>query len=146
MSERGRDGRDGVDGRRGARGARGADGPVGERGAGAYDLACRQGFIGTESAWIESLRGERGAQGERGAEGLEGKAGELGPRGPKGDKGELGDMPRHEWEGTRLRFEQGPDGEEWGDWTDLRGPPGIGGGVGAINLAALINSWDPVGF
>lgn len=50
-------------------------------------------------------------------------------RGAKGDKGEdgaVGPMPRHEWKGTKLRFEQ-PDG--WGQWVDLKGAPGKAGRV-----------------
>lgn len=37
-----------------------------------------------------------------------------------------GRIPDHEWEGTRIRFEN-TDGS-WGEWIDLRGPPGEGGG------------------
>jgi len=40
----------------------------------------------------------------------------LGPIGPKGD------TPAHEWSGTQLRFEN-PDGT-WGEYEELRGPPG----------------------
>lgn len=36
----------------------------------------------------------------------------------------MGPMPRHEWDETRLRFEQGPDSGSWGKWVDLRGPGG----------------------
>ena len=145
-----RDGRDGIEGLRGARGARGADGAQGLPGASAYEIACLRGFDGTEADWHESLRGDRGAQGDPG---IEGKQGEIGPRGPTGPEGPLGDMPRHEWDEPRrrVRFEQGPTGEAWGEWSaDLQGPPGpaTGGGIGggAVNLGALINSYDPIGF
>lgn len=68
---------------------------------------------------------------QRAAEGAagDGPAAKRGPRGPKGDTGEQGErgpMPRHEWNGTRLRFER--PGGSWGDWVDLRGPQGPGGG------------------
>jgi len=46
-------------------------------------------------------------------------AGEVGPQGPKGD---TGGMPRHEWDGPRLRFEQEPG--VWGEFVDLEGPRG----------------------
>lgn len=68
------------------------------------------------------------------------KDGTRGPRGPKGDKGDPGEegppgpMPKHEWEGSRLRFQKASGG--WGEWTDLRGPHGYAGG-GAITFDAL---------
>jgi hypothetical protein len=37
-------------------------------------------------------------------------------------RGDIGPAPAHEWDGTRLRF-QNPDGS-WGEWVDLRGKPG----------------------
>jgi hypothetical protein len=64
-----------------------------------------------------------------------GDKGEPGPQGPKGDKGDKGDKPRHQWNGTLLRFEQA-DGS-WGKFVDLqgpkgaRGPRGTGGGSAA---------------
>lgn len=42
--------------------------------------------------------------------------------GEKGDKGDTGPMPKHDWSGTALRFEN-PDGT-WGDRVDLKGEPG----------------------
>lgn len=47
-------------------------------------------------------------------------------------RGDIGPAPAHEWDGTRLRF-QNPDGT-WGEWVDLRGNPGKPGknGVNAI--------------
>lgn len=66
--------------------------------------------------------GRNGERGERGFQGLVGKDGDRGVRGP------IGPIPRHEWRGTELRFEE-PDGS-WGKWTDLRGPRGYAGGGG----------------
>lgn len=65
---------------------------------------------------------------------VEGIAAEVqarqGDKGDKGDAGAVGRPPRHEWRGTKLRFEN-PDGT-WGEWVDLQGFPGIGSrGVGA---------------
>lgn len=42
--------------------------------------------------------------------------------GQQGDKGDTGPMPKHDWSGTALRF-QNPDGT-WGDRVDLKGDPG----------------------
>lgn len=60
----------------------------GKRGMSAYEVAVSQGFSGTESEWLASLKGgqgERGLQGVRGPIGLTGETGEPGIRGIKGD-------------------------------------------------------------
>ena len=41
-------------------------GQVGPEGKSAYELAVRYGFLGTEEAWLESLKGEKGDPGEPG--------------------------------------------------------------------------------
>lgn len=56
--------------------------------------------------------------------------------GAKGDKGDVGPMPEHEWEGTKLRFQQGPDGAQWGEFVDLKGRDGRNGRNGANGGAA----------
>jgi len=43
-------------------------------------------------------------------------------------RGADGQAPAHEWDGTKLRF-QNPDGT-WGEWVDLRGKPGKKGDKG----------------
>jgi hypothetical protein len=90
--------------------------------------------------------------------GPKGDKGDKGDRGPKGDTGPMGPMAIHEWnsEHTRIRFTQGPDGVNWGEWSeDLKGPKGDGATAGAIDIAALarvvaseitINSWMPSGW
>lgn len=47
-------------------------GPPGES---AYEIAVREGFVGSESAWLASLHGEKGERGDRG---------EIGPAGADG--------------------------------------------------------------
>lgn len=47
----------------------------------------------------------------------------------QGDDGDIGPMPRHQWKGTKLRFESQPD--EWGKFVDLQGKPGNPGSPGA---------------
>lgn len=42
-----------------------------------YDLAVEEGFSGSVSEWLESLRGEKGEQGAPGRDGLNGKDGAL---------------------------------------------------------------------
>ena len=53
-----------------------------------------------------------------------------GERGEAGPKGDTGPMPKHEWQGTKLRFEQ-PDGK-WGKLTDLKGATGKDGDAGRV--------------
>jgi len=71
------------------------------------------------------LRGPRGFNGEPGKQGDPGRKGEPGIQGRKGEPGPpgpIGPMPRHEWKGTELRFEMEPG--QWGQFVDLKGPPG----------------------
>lgn len=54
----------------------------------------------------------------------------------------MGPMPKHEWQGTKLRFQQ-TEGR-WGKWVDLQGKPGkagSGGGVFVGNTGG--NAWNP---
>ena len=50
-------------------------------GASAYEIAVANGFSGSESAWLESLKGERGTKGEQGEQGNQGERGEQGEPG-----------------------------------------------------------------
>lgn len=50
-----------VRGPQGVPGEDGADGEPGPRGASAYEVAVAEGFVGSESEWLEALRGEDGA-------------------------------------------------------------------------------------
>ena len=76
-SLKGADGADGADGQNGADGqdgAAGADGQDGSAGASAYAVAVANGFVGTESAWLASLKGADGADGADGQNGADGKS------------------------------------------------------------------------
>ena len=60
-------------------------------GKSAYQLAVEKGFVGTESEWVASLKGETGPigpQGEIGPQGLKGETGATGPQGIQGPKGD----------------------------------------------------------
>jgi hypothetical protein len=138
----------------GPQGPQGDTGPQGEPGiqgpqglAGLPGETGPQGIPGERGA--KGDKGDKGPQGIKGAQGLagspgpKGEKGEQGERGPKGEKGEKGDTgpaPRHEWSGTRLRFEQ-PDGK-WGKFTDLRGPHGLSGGGGSYTTPGTA-TFDP---
>lgn len=56
----GKDGRDGADGTNGIDGKNGTDG---KDGLSAYEIALKNGFVGTESEWLISLKGKDGADG-----------------------------------------------------------------------------------
>lgn len=76
--------------------------------------------------------GRDGVDGADGADGKDGTDGRDGADGAPGADGPVGPMPRHEWRGTELRFQQ--SATTWGKWVDLkgpRGPAGAGGGGGS---------------
>ena len=50
-------------------------------GLSAYDIAVANGFVGTEAAWLASLKGERGSKGEQGEPGIQGEQGVQGEPG-----------------------------------------------------------------
>ena len=104
--------------------------PVGENeksGKSAYEIAVDDGFQGTYTEWLLSLKGEKGdtgAQGEKGEKGdtgAQGEKGEKGDTGAQGEKGEKGD--------TGAQGEKGEKGEK-GD-TGAQGEKGEKGDTGA---------------
>lgn len=104
-------------GDKGDKGDQGEQGPMGP-----------QGIQG-----IQGIQGLQGRDGLNGLNGLDGIDGQDGKDGKDGEKGEKGDKPKHEWNGTSLRFEN-PDGS-WGQFINLQGPQGnsyamFGGGGG----------------
>lgn len=107
-------------------------GEKGDPGASAYEIAVSNGFTGTETEWLASLKGEKGDQGEQGIQGpkgdtglqgLQGIQGEQGPKGDKGDTGAKGDKGD--------TGEQGPKGD-----TGSQGPQGITGEKGETGDSA----------
>lgn len=101
--------RNGVDGAQGPQGEQGVRGPIGPRG-----LPGKQGDPG-----------EKGDKGEQGDPGKQGPQGAPGEPGDKGEKGDVGPVPKHQWKGTKLRFEL--PGGKWGEWRELLGMPGVPG-------------------
>ena len=105
------------------------------RGKSAYEVAVENGFSGTETEWLASLKGATGAPGANGKDGTDGKTPYVGDngnwyigaddtgkpsRGEKGEKGEKGD--------TGAQGIQGVQGEK-GDKGD-KGSPGAKGDKG----------------
>lgn len=71
-------------------------GPKGDEGMSAYDVAVQNGYDGTETEWLASLKGEKGdpgAPGEDGAQGIPGPAGADGAPGTPGTPGADGKTP-----------------------------------------------------
>ena len=85
----GRDGMNGSDGRDGIDGQPGKDGANGINGKSAFEIAVENGFIGTETEWLESLKGKDGADGKDGAVGPQGE------QGPPGKDGVTPDMSEY---------------------------------------------------
>lgn len=77
----------------------------GDPGSSAYEIAVENGFTGTETEWLASLKGEKGDQGEQGIQGEKGDTGSQGLQGVQGPKGEKGDTGEKGEPGT-----QGADG------------------------------------
>lgn len=44
--------------------------PTGQEGLSAYEVAVKDGYVGTEEEWLESLHGEKGENGENGENGI----------------------------------------------------------------------------
>ena len=66
-------------------------------GKSAYEIWLSQGHEGTETDFLNSLKGQKGdtgAQGTPGAKGDKGDTGAPGTPGAKGDKGDKGDTPK----------------------------------------------------
>lgn len=53
-------------------------------GKSAYEIAVDEGFDGTETEWLESLKGEKGEKGDIGEQGPKGDKGDTGPKGADG--------------------------------------------------------------
>ena len=111
------------------------------RGKSAYEVAVENGFSGTETEWLASLKGATGAPGANGKDGTDGKTPYVGDngnwyigaddtgkpsRGAKGDKGEKGEKGAQGIQGERGI--QGVRGEK-GDKGD-KGSPGAKGDKG----------------
>jgi hypothetical protein len=71
----------------GPKGDKGNKGDTGATGKSAYEVAVDNGFEGSESEWLASLKGSKG---DTGSQGPKGDTGSQGPKGDKGDKGDTG--------------------------------------------------------
>ncbi|NME21812.1 collagen-like protein [Lactobacillus reuteri] len=112
----GKDGKDGAQGPQGEPGPAGKDGQPGQPGKSAYELAVDQGFSGTESQWLESLKkGPAGPQGQPGKDGKNGIDGKDGKSAYELAKEQGFEGTESEW----LKSLVGPEGHQ--------GPQGLPG-------------------
>ena len=72
------DGSHGEKGEQGIQGNKGEKGDTGDRGLSAYEVAVANGFEGTVTEWLASLKGQQGEKGEAGEKGATGATGEAG--------------------------------------------------------------------
>lgn len=89
----------------------GAPGPEGDS---AYEVAVNNGFVGTEAAWLLTLKGADGAQGPQGIQGPPGADGVDGGQGPQGIQGAPG--------ADGAEGPEGPQGPPGADGLDYTGP------------------------
>ena len=71
----------------------GANGEKGTDGKSAYQIAVEQGYQGSESDWLSSLKGNKCEKGDPGNRGLQGVPGEKGEKGDAGVAGKDGFSP-----------------------------------------------------
>lgn len=111
------------------------------RGKSAYEVAVENGFSGTETEWLASLKGEPGAAGAPGKDGENGKTPYVGDNGnwyigaddtgkpSRGEKGEKGDTGAQGIQGEK--GEKGDKGDTGAQGPQgLQGPPGAAGADG----------------
>lgn len=109
---------------RGPAGEPGPSGPVGPPGAdglSAFEVAVADGFVGSETEWLESLQGERG------------EPGEAGPPGPIVPLGDL--------DGVTITAPAGGDvimfDDALGEWVNEPLPAPVGGSLGGLSDVEL---------
>lgn len=64
---------------------------AGPQGFSAYEVAVKNGYVGTEQEWLASLKGDKGDKGDTGEQGIQGERGLQGEQGIQGIQGEKGD-------------------------------------------------------
>lgn len=140
---------------------RGGVGTVfGKDGKSAYEVAVKNGYEGTETEWLESLKGEQGEKGDKGEKGADGtmtfadltpeqKASLKGDKGDKGDSGTNGTdgtdgvSATHAWNGTVLTVTSA-SGTSSADLKGEKGESGVYVGSGDMPVGCNVQI-DPNG-
>ena len=107
----------------------------GGNGKSAFEIAVENGFVGTETEWLESLKGKDGAvgaQGEQGPPGADGQPGKNGEQGSPGVDGRDGLDGTNGKSAFEIAVENGFVGTE-AEWLEsLKGKDGADGKDGAV--------------
>lgn len=88
--QRGEKGERGQQGLQGLQGVQGVQGERGLNGKSAYEVARDNGFTGSLTEWLQSLKGQKGDRGEQGQRGDRGQKGDQGVQGRQGVQGVAG--------------------------------------------------------
>ena len=113
------------------------DGKDGADGKSAYQIAVDNGYLGTEQAWLASLKGDKGDTGEPGAAGEKGEPGEKGDTGAAGKDGRDGTDGAAGRDGVNgasayeIAVQHGYSGSETAWLESLHGADGAKGDTGA---------------
>lgn len=145
--DKGDTGEKGATGNTGPKGDTGAQGIKGFDGLSAYEIAIKNGYVGTESEWIESVKGvkgdkgDKGDQGEVGPIGPQGLTGLTGPVGPRGATGPVGPIGPEGPQGIQgVKGEKGDTGS-----IGLTGPQGSPGPKGDMGIQGPMGERGPIG-
>lgn len=112
----------------------------GADGLSAYEIAKENGFSGTETEWLASLKGDRGDTGLQGIRGEKGDKGDTGEQGEKGDtgdtgaKGSKGDTGADGKSAYDVWLAQGNSGTETDFLNSLKGEKGDKGDTGSASV------------
>lgn len=112
----------------------------GADGLSAYEIARENGFSGTETEWLASLKGDRGDTGLQGIRGEKGDKGDTGEQGEKGDtgdtgaKGSKGDTGADGKSAYDVWLAQGNSGTETDFLNSLKGEKGDKGDTGSASV------------
>ena len=145
----GKDGKDGQDGAPGKDGADGKDGLDGADGQSAYALWLALGNTGSETDFINSLKGDTGTQGPEGKQGPEGPQGPEGKQGPAGTNGKdfTYDMfSEEQLEALKVKGDKGDKGDQGEPGpAGPQGPQGLRGEQGPVGPAGPQGDRGPIG-
>lgn len=115
----------------------------GADGLSAYEIAQNNGFSGTETEWLASLKGDRGETGLQGIQGEKGDKGDTGEQGVQGEKGDKGSTGAKGSKGDTgadgksaydVWIEQGNSGTETDFLDSLKGEKGDKGDTGSASV------------
>lgn len=112
-------------------------------GLSAYEIAQNNGFEGTQTEWLASLKGDRGETGLQGIQGEKGDKGDTGEQGVQGEKGDKGSTGAKGSKGDTgadgksaydVWLAQGNSGTETDFLNSLKGEKGDKGDTGSASV------------